>query len=173
MRVKMQRMRWILVIISAILFSALAIPSAFAQEISLICEDDNANYALGIDPVAIGAEVSCAVNPSEITAEGDGHIVVESPSGVTIVDQLAAESGTTVFDFTANEAGTFVITVTFVDSSQQEHQITGFVTASIDVIPESPIGMIAIVGSSLAVLGAFLLLRNKSSLSSQSTIEKM
>ncbi|MFY3740872.1 MAG: hypothetical protein HMLIMOIP_001317 [Candidatus Nitrosomirales archaeon] len=134
--------------------------SAFGQEISIICQDEEGNYALGTDPVKLGAEISCFVNPSEITASADGQIIVTSPSGETVIDQAAAQSGTTPFNFIASEAGSYLITATFIDFEQQVHEVSASVRVSSNVIPESPIGAIAMVVSAISALLGFTALRS-------------
>ena len=153
-------MRSLLIVFLPLVLSLIFLSSrAYAQDISLICQDAEGNYALGTDPVKLGAEITCFVNPSEITAKEDGQITVTSPSGGSVIEQAALQSGTTPFSFIASESGTYSIVVSFTDTSEQFHQITGHVTVSFDVVPESPIGVLALIVSSLVVLGGFLSLK--------------
>lgn len=83
------------------------------------------------------------------------HIV--SGNGNTTTQTGVFDSGVmhfgNTYSFTFNNPGTYYYYCSIHPSMQ------GVVTATMFVLPESPVGMAALLGSSAAVLGAFVLLR--------------
>jgi len=151
---------WLL--FGVISLSLIIFPSkAFAQEISLICNDSDGNYALGSASIKLGNLIDCFAYASDIVAREDGHVLVIAPTGNTIIDMAVDKSKVTPFSFVADQVGSYIIDLSYIDISGVEFDIHANVNVSAFVIPESPMGSVALVGLSLAALGGFIILRKR------------
>ena len=113
----------VVVIVSTLLLAATG--TAFAQEISIICEDTNGNFFSAVK----GDRVDCSVDPSEITPDGPGRVTVTDPNGKTVIDMAANQNGVTSLSFIAKKTGTYEITATW-DVDGQPHSAVGHIIVS-------------------------------------------
>ena len=147
-------------VLGVVTLALIIFPSeAYAQEISLICNDSDGYYALGSAPILLGNRVDCFAYASDIVAREDGHVSVIDPAGNTIIDMAVDKSKVTPFSFIADQVGTYSIDLSYVDTSGVEFDIHANVKVSAFVIPESPIGSIAMVVASMSALGGFVYLK--------------
>ena len=82
-------------LLTAPLLAAMPLPSASAQEISIICYDSEGNYFYAVKKDT----ETCYVYPSEITPDGPGLILVQAPPnhlGKIIYANYNASSDVTV-----------------------------------------------------------------------------
>jgi hypothetical protein len=123
-----------------------------------VCTDTNTSMnVLDEAPVPLNAPISCVGSTSN--AGVTTHEVIIQANNVVQSDTSGSGSSAS-FSFTANQPGNWNVTIVYRGplGEIEDHFITAF-SVSFMVLPESPIGIAAITGSSLAALGAFVGLR--------------
>ncbi len=128
---------------------------------SLSCTDSDAG---GMDvtdeaPVPLGHHISCTSSTSNVHAT-HYQLLVTDGSGAT-VQNSGIQTGTSVSStFPVTNEGVWHVTVLYFDDlgARVDQELLNL-EVSFFVLPESPIGVAAIMGSSLAALGAFVGLR--------------
>jgi hypothetical protein len=127
---------------------------------SLMCVDTNtSNDVQDEAPVALNTPVHC--DSSTTNAQVTNHrLEVIDGTGTTVQDTGVVAGNTASTDFSTNNQGVWHVIVQYYDA---KGAVVGRelidISISFFVLPESPIGVAALMGSSLAVLGAFVGLR--------------
>ena len=165
----MQNLKRISYIVSAFALVAVAVIgtttySRYASAIStLTCTDTNTSMDVTVEaPVPMGNTISCTSSTTNSHATHYEATVTDG-NGATVSDS-GVQTGTTatVPNFTVNNQGVWHVTVKyFSDAGSVVDQELINLEVSFFVLPESPIGLAAIMGSSLAALGAFVALRRR------------
>jgi hypothetical protein len=106
------------------------------------------------DDASIGQEVGVAIVPPE-EVDAIGVTVTDSNGEVFLEDTLIPESPV-VFSFIPDKPGEWTVAADFFNGTI----LTETLSVSFFVVPESPIGVIAILASSLATLLWFIRRRN-------------
>ena len=113
-------MKYLLYAVATIAILAGATGSAYAQEISIICNDENGNYF----EVVRRNPIDCFVYPSELTPDGPGIVTITASNGKVVLFQQVDQSGVTQVSFIPKKAGSYAITASW-EVSGEVHSATG------------------------------------------------
>jgi beta-mannanase len=127
---------------------------------SLMCVDTNtSNDITDESPVQLNTPVHCDTSTTNVKVTSHKLQVVDG-TGAVILDTGIVSGKTASADFTTNNQGVWQVVVQYYDATGARigREVVN-ISISFFVLPESPIGVAALMGSSLAVLGAFVGLR--------------
>ncbi len=135
-----------------------AFPTAKAAT-SLTCVDNGGNDVTTITPLKLNTHVKCDPSTTNTHVNFVAYSVM-NPNGIFTISPTQVAGKTAHFEFDANIEGTWTVVVVFLNQhkDRQAIEIADF-NVSFSVLPESPIGTAALVGSSIAALGGFMAFR--------------
>ncbi len=150
-----------LIALTALLTIPLVTTQMARAQPATLCLDDHGNNVQDISPIPVNTHVTCTAsldNPKVTQLE----CMVMDSRGHTVLDKIFnGKTGT--FDFTTTFGGTWSVWCTWFGKGGIElHKEVANLHVSFSVVPESPIGTAALVGSSIAALGGFMALRHHS-----------
>ncbi len=147
----------VLLALLALIAIPIGLQSAKAQN-SIDCFVGTQNV-FDIAPISLNSAVTCSAsttNPNVNTLQ----ITTTPPSGPSTTNTFSGTSGSV--SFVANQAGTWTVHATWFDKMGN---VLGTeiidIQVSFLVLPESPIGAIALAGTAFGGLGGFLALRHR------------
>ncbi len=143
------------------LVSGFVLTKASALTTDLLCVDDHGNNVQLKSPIPLNTHVTCTGSTPDTKVKATEIKVTDPKSGIVLDKSFSGKSGTV--DFIANLGGVWLVEADFFGKGGVNvGKIIDSITVSFSVVPESPIGTAALVGSSIAALGGFMALRHHS-----------
>ncbi len=133
---------------------SLLAPQIARATTALTCVVDHGKNVQDIAPISLHAQVSCDWTTGNARATGAQVQVIDGMGNIRSDQFFAGKSGQV--DFTTTNAGTWHVSVTWFGKGGIEGKEVIDIEVSFLVLPESPIGTVAMIGSSMAAMGAFL-----------------